>query len=185
MIPGPAPVITIHSTAASSRARLTVCRYSGSTGWVRAEPKIAAFRARLGRPVKSRRTKKVYGITDLGRQRLRQLLLDDTTDDRTFSVQVAFCHTLLPEQRVALFERRKAELDRRLVERTRVSGAGTDTYRRSLREHDTQTITHDLAWIDELIGAARAEFAASTEPEPQLNAPHLTAPSPRKEGTHS
>lgn len=141
---------------------------------------IAAFRARLGRPVKSRRTKKVYGITEVGRQRLRQLLLDDTTDDRTFSVQVAFCHTLLPEQRVALFERRKAELDRRLVERTRVSGAGTDTYRRSLREHDTQTITHDLAWIDELIGAARAEFAASTEPEP-----HLTAPSHRKEGTHS
>ena len=141
---------------------------------------IAAFRARLGRPVKGRRTKKVYGITELGRQRLRQLLLDDTTDDRTFSVQVAFCHTLLPEQRVALFERRKAELDRRLVERTRVGGAGTDTYRRSLREHDTQTITHDLAWIDELIGAARAELAASAELEP-----HLTAPSHRKEGTHS
>ncbi len=56
---------------------------------------LAAFRARLGRPVKSRRTKKVYGITDIGRQRLRELLLDDRTDDRTFTVQVAFCQSLL------------------------------------------------------------------------------------------
>jgi DNA-binding PadR family transcriptional regulator len=141
---------------------------------------IAAFRARLSRPVKGRRTKKVYGITELGRQRLHELLLDDHTDDRTFAVQVAFCHTLLPGQRVALFERRKAELDRRLIERTRVGAAGTDTYRRSLREHDTQTITHDLAWIDELIGAARAELADSVGP-----GPHPIAKSHSKEGTHS
>ena len=148
---------------------------------------IAAFRARLGRPAKGRRTKKVYGITELGRQRLRELLLDDTADDRTFSVQVAFCHTLSPEQRVALFERRKAELDRRLVDRTRSgsttsgrdSGSGTGSYRRSLREHDTQTITHDLAWINELTDAARAELAASGEVDPHRS----TTRSNSKEGT--
>jgi DNA-binding PadR family transcriptional regulator len=130
---------------------------------------IAAFRARLGRPAKGRRTKKVYGITELGRQRLHELLLDDRTDDRTFAVQVAFCQNLLPEQRLALFERRKAELNRRLVDRSRVGAGRTDTYRSSLREHDTQTITHDLAWIDELIGAARAELADSVGPETHLN----------------
>ena len=148
---------------------------------------IAAFRARLGRPAKGRRTKKVYGITELGRQRLRELLLDDTADDRTFSVQVAFCHTLSPEQRVALVERRKAELDRRLVDRTRSgsttsgrdSGSGTGSYRRSLREHDTQTITHDLAWINELTDAARAELAASGEADPHRS----TTRSNSKEGT--
>ncbi len=52
---------------------------------------------------------------------------------------------------------------------SRVSGGRTDTYRSSLREHDTRTITHDLAWIDELIGAARAELAASGGPETHLN----------------
>ena len=130
---------------------------------------IAAFRARLGRPAKSRRTKKVYGITEVGRRRLGELLTDDFTDDRTFAVQVAFCHTLLPEQRLALFERRRTVLEQRLADRSRVSGGRPDTYRSSLREHDTRTITHDLAWIDELIGAARAELAASGGSETHLN----------------
>ena len=130
---------------------------------------IAAFRARLGRPAKGRRTKKVYGITEVGRRRLGELLTDDSTDDRTFAVQVAFCHTLQPEQRLALFERRRTVLEQRLADRTRVSHGRTDTYRSSLREHDTRTITHDLAWIDELIGAARAELAASGGSETHLN----------------
>jgi hypothetical protein len=107
----------------------------------------------------------------------------DAADDRTFAVQVAFCRTLEPEQRLALFERRKTELSRRLTERTREGGARSDAYRRSLREHDTKTITHDLAWIDELIGAARAELAASAvAPSDELahgsDEPHLTG------GTH-
>ena len=130
---------------------------------------IAAFRAKIGRPAEGRRTKKVYGITEVGRRRLGELLVDDSTDDRTFAVQVAFCHTLLPEQRLALFDRRRTVLERRLAERSRVSGGRTDTYRSSLREHDTRTITHDLAWIDELIGAARAELAASGGSETHLN----------------
>ena len=130
---------------------------------------IAAFRARLGRPTKGRRTKKVYGITELGRQRLHGLLLDDHTDDRTFAVQVAFCQNLMPDQRLALFERRKAELNRRLIDRSRVGAGRTDSYRSSLREHDTQTISHDLTWIDGLIGAARAELAEQVGPEPHLN----------------
>ncbi len=45
MIPGPAPVITIQSASASSRANAAVCSYSGSSRRVRAEPKIAALRA--------------------------------------------------------------------------------------------------------------------------------------------
>jgi DNA-binding PadR family transcriptional regulator len=129
---------------------------------------LAAFRARLGRPVKSRRTKKVYGITGAGRLRLRELLLDDRTDDRTFTVQVAFCQTLSPDERLALFARRKAELARRLAERSRATDARTDTYRRSLREHDTQTLTHDLTWIDELIAATQVEADSTGEPLPNL-----------------
>ncbi len=124
---------------------------------------LAAFRARIGRPARSRRTKKVYGITEIGRQRLRELLVDESSDDRTFAVQVAFCRTLSPQQRLALFEQRKAELNRRLAERSRAGDSRSDSYRRSLREHDTRTITHDLTWIDELIDAARAELADEAE----------------------
>ena len=128
---------------------------------------LAAFRARIGRPTKSRRTKKVYGITEVGRQRLRDLLVDDRVDDRTFTVQVAFCHTLSVDERLARFERRKAELTRRLDDRPQSTDSRTDPYRRSLREHDTQTLTHDLTWIDELIAATRAEADAG-EHDPTL-----------------
>jgi DNA-binding PadR family transcriptional regulator len=84
---------------------------------------LAAFRARISRPVKSRRTRKVYG---------------------------------------------KAELRRRLSERSRTTDDRTDTYRRSLREHDTLTLTHDLTWIDELIAATRVEADEPGEPQPNL-----------------
>jgi DNA-binding PadR family transcriptional regulator len=137
---------------------------------------LAAFRARIGRPARSRRTKKVYGITELGRQRLRELLTDESTDDRTFTVQVAFCGVLEPAERLALFERRKAELNRRLTERTRRTGGRTDTYRRSLREHDARTLAHDLVWIDELIDATRADLADQPD--------DVGASSHRSGGTH-
>jgi len=120
---------------------------------------LAAFRARIGRPARSRRTRKVYGITELGRQRLRELLDDESTDDRTFTVQVAFCRVLPPAERLAHFERRKVELNRRLADRRRGAGDRTDAYRLSLREHDARTLSHDLVWIDELIDATRAELA--------------------------
>jgi DNA-binding PadR family transcriptional regulator len=119
---------------------------------------LAAFRARIGRPPHSRRTKKVYGITEVGRRRLHELLADPSTDDRTFTVQVAFCRALPPTERLVLFERRRSELDRRLSERTRGADDRSNTYRRSLREHDARSLAHDLAWIDELIDATRAEL---------------------------
>ena len=83
-------------------------------------------------------------------------------------MQVAFCQTLSPDERLTLFARRKAELARRLAERSRATDGRTDTYRRSLREHDTQTLTHDLTWIDELIAATRAEADDTSEPLPHL-----------------
>jgi len=130
---------------------------------------LAAFRARIARPARNRRTRKVYGITELGRQRLRELLNDESTDDRTFTVQVAFCRVLPPAERLALFERRKAELHRRLAERTRTGGDRTDTYRLSLREHDARTLSHDLVWIDELIDATRAELADDKDDDVPTN----------------
>jgi DNA-binding PadR family transcriptional regulator len=139
---------------------------------------LAAFRARIGRPARSRRTKKVYGITERGRQRLRELLLDDTTDDRTFTIQVAFCQLLTPAERLDLFDRRRREIQRRLAERTGSPdprATRSNLYRRSLREHDTRTLTHDLAWIDELIAATTAELTGSDDDHPRtILSDHLT-----------
>jgi DNA-binding PadR family transcriptional regulator len=129
---------------------------------------LAAFRAR-SRAVASRtrsgRGKKVYGITDLGRARLTELLVDpDVSDDRAFELKVALCRHLSPSDRVELFERRRAELGRRrdaLRQRRRPSATNAasngrlDRYRRALLERDSTTIDHDLAWIDRLIESER------------------------------
>ena len=43
MIPGPAPVTTIHPWSARSAATLRACSYTGSSGRVRADPKMVTF----------------------------------------------------------------------------------------------------------------------------------------------
>ena len=75
---------------------------------------LAAFRpgsASSGPSKGTGRGKKVYGITDAGRERLDELLADpDVHDDRAFALRVAFARHLPPDERLELFERRRAEL---------------------------------------------------------------------------
>lgn len=126
---------------------------------------LAAFRADRARrqPAtgggRGTRGKKVYGITDAGRQRLVQMLSDpDVSDDRDFPVRVAFCHNLSPAERLDLFRGRRDELVRR-AEQHRASPPSegrVNTYLRSLLERDTAAIEADLAWLDGLISAESA-----------------------------
>lgn len=125
---------------------------------------LAALRARVRDSSRAPRGrgKKVYGLTDLGRERLAELLTDpDVADDRTFALRVAFARHLSPAERLDLFERRRAELIRRRDERAH-STARRDTYLRALHERDTATIDHDLAWLDGLIAAERASIQEDT-----------------------
>lgn len=103
----------------------------------------------------SRRTRKAYRITDRGNARLDELLLaDDASDDeRTFAVKLVFCGHLEPEARVALLERRRAELTSHLARSRRPSSSRGDRYSRSLFEHRTQSTQRDLEWIEALIAA--------------------------------
>lgn len=135
-----------------------------SSGSLKGE--LAAFRAARHALRRGNRGKKVYSLTSRGMDRLHELLNDPTpTDDRTFALRVAFCGHLPPAARLDLFERRRAQLHIRLAEQ-RQAGQHNDSndngrdhrrdrYLRSLREHDTQTIEHDLAWLDRLIAGER------------------------------
>jgi DNA-binding PadR family transcriptional regulator len=128
---------------------------------------LAAFRARVregfeGRGIATRGTrgKKVYGITEVGQVQLHELLTQpDVGDDRTFPLRVAFCRHLEPAERLTLFERRRAELVRRLDEREggRPGTTRLDTYLRSLWDRDDAAITNDLAWIDQLIAHEKTQ----------------------------
>ncbi len=130
---------------------------------------LAAFRARVRESslVKGTgRGKKVYGITDLGRERLLELLADpDVSDDREFTLRVAFARHLPDPARLELFERRRTELLGRRDELRRRSGDGQDTYLGALRERDADHLVNDLAWLDRLIAAERDQ--ASTQEEVQ------------------
>jgi DNA-binding PadR family transcriptional regulator len=106
--------------------------FTGSLGGER-----AGLRARrAGSTRGTKRSRKVYRITDQGRLLFEQLLA--------------------PQARLALLERRRSQLSRRLdSDRVRAAGQGLDDYARSLVEHGTEATEHDIAWLDRLIEAER------------------------------
>ncbi len=146
---------------------------TGSLGGERAGMRARRSGAALG----TKRSRKVYRITDTGRARFEQLLEGEeaagSDDARSFGLRLAFARHLAPSARLALLERRRAQLTRRLAtDLVRASGERLDVYTRSLVEHSTEATEHDIAWLDRLIdaerlkqAAARAEGAASAGPD--------------------
>jgi DNA-binding PadR family transcriptional regulator len=128
---------------------------------------LAAFKARVRESglVKGGRGKKVYGITDRGRERLVELLSDpDVSDDRAFTLRVAFARHLAPAARLELFERRRTELlGRRDDLRRRGEGRRADAYLGALLERDADHLANDLAWLDRLIETERTRSKQSME----------------------
>jgi DNA-binding PadR family transcriptional regulator len=146
---------------------------------------VAAFLARR-RAVPGGRNKKVYGLTELGEERLRELLEDPAVDDRTFRLKVAFCRYLSPAQRIELFTRRRSRLIEQLADsrgtRRRV-GERLDAYLRSLRDHDTETAERDIAWLDRLIATEQAALHDPIDDPTRRGAETPAPPAPTTEGT--
>jgi DNA-binding PadR family transcriptional regulator len=122
----------------------------------------AALRTRrAGTARGTKRSRKVYRITDAGRRRFEELLSADepvgTDEARSFGLRLAFARHLAPQARLGLLERRRDQLVRRLAtDRARVAaGGGFDSYTRSLVEHSTETTEHDISWLDSLIEAEK------------------------------
>jgi DNA-binding PadR family transcriptional regulator len=147
-------VIVTESTGPATTA--TPILSTGSLGGERAG--LLARRASTTRGTK--RSRKVYRITDAGRQLFEQLLDADepagTDDARSFGLRLAFARHLAPQARLALLERRRAQLTRRLAtDQVRAAGESLDVYTRSLVEHSTEATEHDIAWLDRLIDFER------------------------------
>lgn len=109
----------------------------------------AAFRAARRKAVRGPRGKKVYGITEAGESRLRDLIADPTDDDRAFNVKLAFCRFSDAPTRLALLQRRRDALAAQFAERKPSKVA--DRYLKAVLEHDTESIERDIAWLDRLI----------------------------------
>ena len=146
----------------------------------------AGLRARrAGSTLGTKRSRKVYRITDEGRILFEQLLEGDepagTDDARSFGLRLAFARHLAPSARLALLERRRAQLTRRLAtDLARASGERLDVYTRSLVEHSTEATEHDIAWLDQLIEAERLRQSpgARRTPPPPRPPPSRTRTTP-------
>ena len=135
---------------------------TGSLSGERAGPRARRSGATLG----TKRSRKVYRITDQGRALFEQLLEGEepagADDARSFGLRLAFARHLAPSARLALLERRRSQLTRRLAtDRVRASGERLDVYTRSLVEHSTESTEHDIAWLDRLIEAERQKQMAA------------------------
>jgi DNA-binding PadR family transcriptional regulator len=131
---------------------------------------LNVLRSRRHSPTRARRGKKVYRITDAGRQLFTELLAGGTASDdaRSFDLRLAFARHLAPQARLALLERRRAHLVQRLGESESNSRPDhLDVYARSVREHTADGVARDISWLDTLIASERAALAtAGAEPAP-------------------
>lgn len=112
---------------------------------------------------KTARRKKVYRITDVGREEFVELIDDPTSsqwDDEKFPLRFAFFHYVKPEVRLRLLERRRAYLVDKLEdfdESLREAGERIDSYTLSLMRHGMEQTAADIEWLDELIAAERRQ----------------------------
>lgn len=128
------------------------------TGSLGAELALFRRRSASAGTGRSGRTRKVYGITDRGRQVFDGLLTAEVAsldDERDFTLRLTFARFLPPDARVRLLERRRATLVERL---TKTRGrSGRDTYAAALLEHGAATTERDISWLDDLIARERAQ----------------------------
>jgi DNA-binding PadR family transcriptional regulator len=127
---------------------------------------LAVLRARRHSPTRSRRGRKVYRITDAGRQLFAELLAGGSPvdDARSFGLRLAFARHLAPQGRLSLLERRRAQLVQRLGEAENARD-DLDVYARSVVQHTAEGVARDINWLDTLIAAERAALVPpGTEP---------------------
>src|ERR1700729_4271347 len=124
---------------------------------------LAVLRARRHSTSHSRRGKKVYRITDKGRQLFAQLLAEGGSldDARSFGLRLAFARHLAPQARLSLLERRRALLVQRLGD-AEAARADLDVYARSVVQHTADGVARDISWLDTLIASERADLDLAT-----------------------
>jgi DNA-binding PadR family transcriptional regulator len=126
----------------------------------------AVLRARRHSPARARRGRKVYRITDAGRELFGELLAGSgaTDDARSFGLRLAFARHLAPQARLALLEHRRALLVQRQTE-AETARTDLDVYARAVVQHTADGVARDITWLDTLIASERADLATTgTEP---------------------
>ncbi len=109
----------------------------------------------------TRRSRRVYAITDSGRARFTSLVADTgptALDDEGFGVHVAFFSRTPVDVRIRLLEARRRRVEERreaLRSALRRADARVDRYTHQLRELGLETSEREVRWLDELLADER------------------------------
>jgi len=109
----------------------------------------------------TRRSRRVYTITDSGRARFAALVADTgptALDDEGFGVHVAFFSRTPAEVRIRLLEARRRRVEERreaLRSALRRADERVDRYTRELRELGLETSEREVRWLDDLLADER------------------------------
>ncbi len=134
-----------------------------STGSLSGERAVQRSKRLVG--PRGRRAKKIYQLTDQGRATFAGLLNTPSGNDdqRSFGLRWSFARHLAPTARLALLERRRAQLVQGLSEGE--PSNDLDDYAKSVVQHAADGVARDIAWLDELIAVERAnQFQESAHP---------------------
>jgi DNA-binding PadR family transcriptional regulator len=126
---------------------------------MQADGLIAENAARAGTLV--RRARRVYELTDDGRQRFTELVADtgphNYTDDG-FGVHLAFFNRTPAEARMRILEGRRRQVEERregLREAVARASSSLDRYTRQLHQLGLESSEREVNWLNELIAAER------------------------------
>jgi DNA-binding PadR family transcriptional regulator len=157
-------LVEVSATTGTAGRRGASVPLTGSLGGERAALRSARSLARSGGEARSGRARKVYAITDSGRERFSAFLASAATegdDDADFKLRLAFARHLPAESRLGLLEQRKAFLLSRLARARRSASVEgeLDPYAQSIVEHSTSVTENDINWIETLIATERSRNA--------------------------
>jgi DNA-binding PadR family transcriptional regulator len=131
---------------------------------MQADALIAENAAPAGMPV--RRARRVYEMTDAGRQRFTELVADtgphNYTDDG-FGVHLAFFNRTPAEARMRILEGRRRQVEERregLREAIARASNSLDRYTRQLHQLGLESSEREVTWLNELIAAELAQSRA-------------------------
>jgi len=109
----------------------------------------------------TKRSRRVYTITDAGRTRFAALVADtgpSALDDEGFGVHVAYFSRTPAEVRIRLLEARRRRVEERreaLRSALRRADERVDRYTRELRELGLETSEREVRWLDDLLADER------------------------------
>jgi DNA-binding PadR family transcriptional regulator len=129
-------------------------------GWLTEEPALEGFDEPSpsdGRPVRSRRGKRVYRLTAEGKEHLAELLAEvgpDAFDEEGFGARLAFFAQTRSDIRLQVLEGRRRRVQEQregLSSALARTSERVDRYTRQLHEHGLESVDREVRWLSELI----------------------------------